>query len=48
MVAYKLSTVKEVDRVVYWKKGQIAAVGTFEELRKLEPGFYVQVKSIGI
>jgi ABC-type multidrug transport system fused ATPase/permease subunit len=48
MIAHRLSTVKEVDRVVYLKKGKIAAVGTFEELRKLEPEFDLQARSIGI
>jgi ABC-type multidrug transport system fused ATPase/permease subunit len=48
MIAHRLSTVKEVDRVVYLKKGQIAAIGTFEELRKLEPEFDLQARSIGI
>ncbi len=47
MIAHRLSTVKEVDRVVYLKKGKIAAVGTFEELRKLEPEFDLQARSIG-
>jgi ABC-type multidrug transport system fused ATPase/permease subunit len=42
MIAHKLSTVKEVDRVVYWKKGQISASGTFKELGKLKPGFDLQ------
>ena len=48
MIAHRLSTVKEVDRVVYLKKGQITAVGTFEELRSLEPEFDLQARSIGI
>ena len=48
MISYSLSTVKEVDRVVYLKKGEIEAVGTLEELRKLEPEFDLQARSIGI
>jgi len=48
MIAHRLSTVKEVDKVVYLKEGKIAAVGTFEELRKIEPEFDLQARSIGI
>jgi ABC-type multidrug transport system fused ATPase/permease subunit len=48
MIAHRLSTVKKVDRFFYLIKGKIAAVGRFEELRKLEPGFDLQARSIDI
>jgi len=32
IVAHRLSTVKNADKIVYMKKGQIISIGTFEEL----------------
>lgn len=39
VVAHRLSTVKNVDTVVYMEDGRISGVGSFEELRQSNAGF---------
>ncbi|MCK0110531.1 ABC transporter ATP-binding protein/permease [Ornithinimicrobium sp. F0845] len=39
IVAHRLSTVRHVDTVVLMHEGQIEAIGTFEEVRRLSPRF---------
>ncbi len=39
IIAHRLSTVRHCDKIVLMDKGQIAAVGTFEELEKTNPLF---------
>ena len=48
MIAHRLSTVREVDQVVYMENGRIAAVGTFEEVRQQIPDFDQQAKLMGL
>lgn len=48
MIAHRLSTVREVDRVIYMDKGRVAAVGTFDEVRKQIPDFNQQAKLMGL
>jgi ABC-type multidrug transport system fused ATPase/permease subunit len=43
-IAHRLSTVVSADRVVYIDKGEIIALGTFEEVRNAVPNFDKQVK----
>jgi ATP-binding cassette, subfamily B, bacterial PglK len=39
LIAHRLSTVRNADRVVYLEAGRIAGLGTFEELRAESEGF---------
>ena len=39
VVAHRLSTVKNVDTVVYMENGRVAGTGTFDELRRSNAGF---------
>jgi ABC-type bacteriocin/lantibiotic exporter with double-glycine peptidase domain len=48
LIAHRLSTVREVDRVIYMDKGRVAAVGTFDEVRKQIPDFDQQAKLMGL
>jgi ABC-type bacteriocin/lantibiotic exporter with double-glycine peptidase domain len=48
MIAHRMSTVREVDRVIYMDKGRVAAVGTFDEVRKQIPDFDQQAKLMGL
>ena len=44
MIAHRLSTVRNVDMVVYLSKGKVIATGTFNEVRKIVPDFDRQAK----
>jgi ABC-type bacteriocin/lantibiotic exporter with double-glycine peptidase domain len=48
VIAHRLSTLKNADRVIYIKNGEILAQGTFDELRELLPEFDQQAKEMGI
>lgn len=48
VVAHRLSTVKNADSVVYLDDGEIRAVGTFDEVRRLIPAFDSQAKLMGL
>ena len=48
LIAHRLSSVINADKVVYMDGGKIAAEGTFSEVRKLSPDFEKQVKLMGI
>ena len=48
LIAHRLSSVMNADKVVYMDGGKIAAEGTFSEVRKLAPDFEKQVKLMGI
>jgi ATP-binding cassette, subfamily B, bacterial PglK len=39
LIAHRLSTVRNADRIVYLENGRIAGLGTFEELRAQSEGF---------
>jgi ABC-type multidrug transport system fused ATPase/permease subunit len=39
VVAHRLSTVRNVDRIIFLKEGRIASSGTFDELRDRDPDF---------
>ena len=47
IVAHRLSTVRDVDQVIYVDQGRIIAKGTFDEVRSLVPDFDIQAKLIG-
>ena len=48
VIAHRISTVREADRVIYLEKGKILAQGSFEEVRNSVPDFDKQAKLNGI
>jgi len=48
LIAHRLSTVKNADKVVYLEGGKIVSVGTFEEVRKNVPNFEKQASLMGL
>lgn len=48
MIAHRLSTVRNADKVVYLTQGKVAAIGTFEEVRKAVHDFDNQAKIMGL
>jgi len=48
IIAHRLSTVRNADRVVYLSEGKILATGTFDEVRKAVPDFDLQAKIMGL
>jgi ABC-type multidrug transport system fused ATPase/permease subunit len=44
IVAHRLTTIRNVDQVIYLEEGQILGTGTFEELRQSLPQFARQVE----
>lgn len=48
IIAHRLSTVRNVDRVVYLSSGRVVATGTFDEVRLAVPDFDRQAKIMGL
>ena len=48
LIAHRLSTVRNADRVVYLEDGRVRAVGSFEEVRNQLPDFERQAKLMGL
>ena len=48
MIAHRLSTVRNVDLVVYLYEGKIVAQGSFDEVRSAVPDFDLQAKLMGL
>ena len=48
LIAHRLSTVREADKVVYLEDGKIASVGTFNEVRSNVPNFDHQASLMGL
>jgi len=48
LIAHRLSTVRNVDMVVYLSDGKIIAKGAFEEVRNVVPDFDRQAKLMGL
>jgi ABC-type multidrug transport system fused ATPase/permease subunit len=48
MIAHRLSTVRNADKVVYMDEGKIVAVGTFDEVKTLVPDFDSQAALMGL
>lgn len=48
LIAHRLSTVMNADRVLYMDKGRILAEGTFSEVREKVPNFDQQAKLMGL
>ena len=48
LIAHRLSTVRDADKVVYMADGRIVATGTFEEVRSQVPDFDRQAVLMGL
>ena len=48
MIAHRLSTVRNADKVVYMEAGKIMAVGSFDEVRTQVPDFDSQASLMGL
>jgi ABC-type multidrug transport system fused ATPase/permease subunit len=48
IIAHRLSTVRNVDAVIYLADGKLIAKGTFEEVRKAVPEFDQQARIMGL
>ena len=48
VIAHRLATVRNADKIIYLEKGRKIAEGTFEELKKLVPKFKVQAERMGL
>ncbi len=48
LIAHRLSTVRDADKVVYMEAGKIIAAGTFDEVRNLVPNFDRQASLMGL
>jgi ABC-type multidrug transport system fused ATPase/permease subunit len=48
IVAHRLSTISNVEKVIYLDEGSIKCIGTFEEVRRQVPDFDMQAKLMGL
>ena len=48
LIAHRLATVRDADKVVYLENGKIQAIGSFEEVRSLVPNFDHQASLMGL
>lgn len=48
LIAHRLSTVKNADKIVYMENGKILAIGKFDEVRRSVPNFDTQASLMGI
>jgi ATP-binding cassette, subfamily B, bacterial PglK len=48
IIAHRLSSLRNADRVVYLNHGKIQADGSFEEVRRSVPDFDVQARRMGL
>jgi ABC-type bacteriocin/lantibiotic exporter with double-glycine peptidase domain len=48
MIAHRLSTVRNVDQIIYMESGEVKAIGTFSEIRETVPDFDRQAKLMGL
>lgn len=48
LIAHRLSTVKDCDKVIYMESGYVEAVGTFQEVRMSIPNFDKQARLMGL
>jgi ABC-type multidrug transport system fused ATPase/permease subunit len=48
LIAHRLSTVKNADKIIYLDGGRVIAEGTFSELQKKVPDFKNAVKLMGL
>jgi ABC-type bacteriocin/lantibiotic exporter with double-glycine peptidase domain len=48
IIAHRLSSLRNADRVLYLNAGRIQAEGSFDEVRKIVPDFDNQAKLMGL
>ena len=48
LIAHRLSTVRNADKIIYMEDGQIIASGSFNEVRERVPDFDKQSKLMGL
>lgn len=48
LIAHRLATVLNADKIVYLSEGRVMSVGTFDEVRSAVPDFDVQAKLMGL
>lgn len=48
MIAHRLSTVREADKIIYLSNGEVIAIGNFNEVRERVPEFDQQAKLMGL
>ena len=48
LIAHRLSTVLNADKIAYLSEGKVISVGTFDEVRSSVPDFDVQAKLMGL
>ena len=48
VIAHRLSTVRNADKVILLEKGKVVTQGTFEEVRKVSPSFDRQAKLVNL
>jgi ABC-type multidrug transport system fused ATPase/permease subunit len=48
MIAHRLATVRNADKIIYLSQGKIIAMGSFEYLRSAVPDFDRQAKLMGL
>jgi ABC-type multidrug transport system fused ATPase/permease subunit len=48
IIAHRLSSIRDVDQIMYLENGKVLAIGTFEEVRKVIPSFDQQAKLMGL
>ena len=46
IIAHRLATIKNADRIIVMEKGQIVEIGTHSELLKIEEGHYAQLHQV--
>ena len=48
VIAHRLSTVVDADRIYFLESGEVKAEGTFNELKTISPEFRVQAELMGL
>ena len=48
LIAHRLSSIRDADKVIYMKGGKLVASGKFEEVRRLVPAFNEEANLMGL